>query len=127
MPDQSEKPELASRLKKTEKELGELQQSLRTGMVNVKVLMEFRHAVEHARQASAAMQHWLEEQDKAGGDPYHLLPKVMTERMRIATDLLRDVTHDVESGDLDFDTPGLVEFHQMLKTLMERMTKFFPR
>ena len=127
MPDQpGDKPEIASRLKKTEQELKDLQHSVKTGMVNVKVLMDFRQAIEHARQASAAVQHWLEEQDKTGGDPYQLLPRGMSERMRMATDLLRDVTHDVDGGDVDFDTPGLPELHQALKTLLERMTKFFP-
>lgn len=125
MPDKPENPEITSRLKKTDQELQELQSSVRTGMVNVKILMEFRQAIEHARQATAAMQSWLEEQDRAGGDPFKLLPKVMTERMKIVTDLLRDVTHDVESGDIDFDTPGLVELHQTLRTLLERMGRFF--
>ncbi len=125
MPDKPENPEITSRLKKTDQELQELQSSVRTGMVNVKILMEFRQAIEHARQATAAMQSWLEEQNRAGGDPFKLLPKVMTERMKIATDLLRDVTHDVESGDIDFDTPGLVELHQTLRTLLERMGRFF--
>ena len=125
MSDKPENPEITSRLKKTDQELKDLQSSVRTGMVNVKILMEFRQAIEHARQATAAMQSWLEEQDRAGGDPFKLLPKVMTERMKIATDLLRDVTHDVESGDIDFDTPGLVELHQTLRTLLERMGRFF--
>ena len=125
MSDKPENPEITSRLKKTDQELKDLQSSVRTGMVNVKILMEFRQAIEHARQATAAMQSWLEEQDRAGGDPFKLLPKVMTERMKIVTDLLRDVTHDVESGDIDFDTPGLVELHQTLRTLLERMGRFF--
>jgi hypothetical protein len=125
MSDKPENPEITSRLKKTDQELKDLQSSVRTGMVNVKILMEFRQAIEHARQATAAMQSWLEEQNRAGGDPFKLLPKVMTERMKIATDLLRDVTHDVESGDIDFDTPGLVELHQTLRTLLERMGRFF--
>jgi hypothetical protein len=125
MSDKPENPEITSRLKKTDQELKELQSSVRTGMVNVKILMEFRQAIEHARQATSAMQSWLEEQERAGGDPFKLLPKVMTERMKIVTDLLRDVTHDVESGDIDFDTPGLVELHQTLRTLLERMGRFF--
>jgi hypothetical protein len=125
MPDKpSDEGEITSRLKKTDEELQDLQRSVKTGMVNVKILMEFRQAIDHARQATAAMRHWLEEQE-SGGDPYHLLPKVMTERMRIATDLLRDVTRDVESGDIDFDTAGLVELHQTLKTLQERLGRFF--
>jgi hypothetical protein len=126
MPDKTpENPELASRLQKTEKELKDLQHSVKTGMIDVRVLMEFRHSIERARQASSAVQRWLEETQK-GGDPFALLPRVMTERMRIATELLRDITHDVEGGDVDFDTPGLVELHQALKTIQERMVKFFP-
>ncbi|HWX53739.1 MAG TPA: hypothetical protein VN176_04020 [Verrucomicrobiae bacterium] len=126
MPDKpSDNPEITSRLKKSDAELKELQHSVKTGMVNVKILMEFRQAIENARKATAAMQHWLEEQEKTGGDPFQLLPKVMTERMRIVTQLLKDVTHDVESGDIDFETPGLVELHQTLRTLTERMGRFF--
>jgi hypothetical protein len=126
MPDKpSDNPEITSRLKKSDAQLKELQHSVKTGMVNVKILMEFRQAIENARKATAAMQNWLEEQEKAGGDPFQLLPKVMTERMRIVTQLLKDVTHDVESGDIDFETPGLVELHQTLRTLTERMGRFF--
>lgn len=121
-----EKPELASRLQKTDKELKDLQHSVKTGMIDVRVLMEFRQSIERARQASSAVQNWLEETQK-GGDPFALLPRVMTERMKIATQLLQDVTKDIEGGDVDFDTPGLVEFHRALVILQERMTKFFPK
>jgi hypothetical protein len=41
-------------------------------MINVKALMDFRAAVEHARQASAAVQRWLESQGKRN-DPYQLM------------------------------------------------------
>jgi hypothetical protein len=127
MPDKTpENPELASRLQKTDKELKDLQHSVKTGMIDVRVLMEFRQSIERARQASSAVQNWLEQTQK-GGDPFALLPRVMTERMKIATELLRDVTADIEGGDVDFDTPGLVEFHQALMVLQERMVKFFPK
>ncbi len=125
MADNTPEGEITSRLKKTDEELEDLQRSVKTGMVNVKILMEFRQAIDHARHATTAMQHWLEEQDRTGGDPYKLLPKVMTERMRIATQLVRDVNHDIDSGDIDFDTEGLVELHQSVRTLMERLGKFF--
>ena len=117
MPDDTpEKPGLASRLQKTDKELKELQHSVKTGMIDVRVLMEFRQSIERARQASSAVQNWLEETQK-GGDPFALLPRVITERMKIATELLCDVTKDIEGGDVDFETPGLVEFHRALITL----------
>jgi len=121
-----EGPEFTSKLKKTDEDLKDLQLSLRTGMVNVKVLMEFRQAVEHARQASAAVQQWLD-QEKSGGDPFHVLPKVVQERMQISVALLRDVTQDIEAGDIDFDTPGLAQLHRAVSTLQERLLRFFPK
>jgi HAMP domain-containing protein len=120
-----EKPELSSRLKKTNDELKDLQHSVKTGMINVKVLMEFRNATERARQASAAVQGWLEAQGK-GNDPYKLMSQVMTQRVEMATQLLQDVTHDLESGDLEFDTPGLAELAKTVHTLAESMRRLFP-
>ncbi|HLW53135.1 MAG TPA: hypothetical protein VKW06_09855 [Candidatus Angelobacter sp.] len=120
-----ESPELSSRLKKTNQELKDLQTSVKTGMINVKVLMEFRNASERARQASAAVQQWLDTQGK-GNDPYKLMAQVMSQRVEMATQLLQDVTHDVESGDVDFETPGLPELTKAVRTLAERLTKLFP-
>ena len=99
-------PELSSRLKKTNEELKNLQNSVKTGMINVKVLMDFRTATERARQASAAVQQWLDAQ-AMGGDPYKLMEQVVRQRVEMATHLIKDVTVDLESFDVDFDTPGL--------------------
>ena len=118
-------PELSSRLKKTNEELRNLQDSVRTGMINVKVLMDFRNAAERARQASAAVQQWLETQGK-GNDPYKLLPQVMGQRVEMATKLVKDVTRDLETLDVDFDTPGLPELDKAVQALAERLSKLFP-
>lgn len=120
------KPGIASQLKKTEQELQEAQHSLKTGMINVKVLMEFRNATERARQATAAVQQWLEEQGK-GNDPYQLMPRVIQERLRMANDLLEDVLCDLDGGDIDFETPGLKELHGTVRTLMDRLSRLFPQ
>ena len=121
-----QRPGIASQLKKADAELKEAQVSVKTGMINVKVLMEFRAATERARLATAAVHQWLEAQGK-GGDPYQLLPGVMSERVKMTTELVRDVTHDLEGGDVDFETPGLGELHKAVKTLMERLSKLFPQ
>lgn len=118
-------PELSSRLKKTTEELKNLQDSVKTGMINVKVLMDFRNATERARQASAAVQQWLESQGK-GGDPYKLMEQVKRQRLEMATQLVRDVTCDLEALDVDFDTPGLPELNRAVRTLAERLSKLFP-
>jgi hypothetical protein len=118
-------PGIASQLKKTDEELKEAQHSVKTGMINVKVLMEFRSAIERARVATAAVQQWLDAQGK-GNDPYQLLPHVISERVRMANELLKDVTHDLEGGDLDFETPGLAELQKTVKTLAEHLNRLFP-
>src|SRR5262249_33531123 len=100
--------------------------SLKTGMINVKVLMEFRNASERARQASAAVQEWLEALGK-GNDPYKLMSQVMSQRVEMATQLLKDIAHDMESGDVDFDTPGLRGFGTTVQNLAELMSRLFPR
>jgi hypothetical protein len=120
-----ERPEISSRLEKTNQELKDLQHLVKTGTVNVKVLMEFRNATERARQASAAVRDWLEAQGK-GNDPYQLMSRVMSQRVEMATELLKDVTHDLESGDVDFETPGLAELHKTVRTLLERVARLFP-
>ena len=119
-------PELSSRLKKTNEDLKKLQDSVKTGMINVKVLMDFRTAAERARQASAAVQQWLEAQGK-GSDPYSLFAQVMSQRVEMATQLVKDVTHDLETLDVDYDTPGLPELNKAVLTLSERLSKLFPR
>lgn len=118
-------PELSSRLKKTNEELKDLQHLVKTGTINVKVLMEFRTATERARQASVDVQDWIESQGK-GNDPYKLMSRVMSQRVEMATQLINDVTHDLESGDVDFETPGLAGLHNAVKTLAERMSRLFP-
>ena len=119
-------PELSSRLRQTNEELKNLQTSLKTGMINVKVLMDFRTATERARQASAAVQEWLDAQEK-GGDPYKLMEQVVRQRVEMATQLIKDVTVDLECLDVDFDTPGLPALDVAVRKLAERLEKLFPQ
>jgi len=119
-------PELSSRLQKTNEELKNLQSSVKTGMINVKVLMDFRTATERARQASAAVQQRLDAQGK-GGDPYKLMEQVVRQRVEMATQLIKDVTVDLESLDVDFDTPGLPALNEAVHKIAERLEKLFPQ
>lgn len=123
---QQKTPELSSRLQKTNEELKHLQTSVKTGMINAKVLMDFRNATERARQASAAVQQWLEAQGK-GGDPYRVMEQVMKQRLEMTTLLISDVTADLDSLDVDFDTPGLPALNQAVRRLAERLERLFPR
>ena len=119
-------PELSSRLQKTNAELKDLQDSVKTGMINAKVLVDFRSATERARQASAAVQQWLDAQGK-GGDPYKLMEQVVKQRIEMATQLVKDVTVDLESFDVDFDTPGLPALNEAIRRLSEHLVRMFPK
>jgi hypothetical protein len=119
-------PELSTRLNRTNRDLKDLQYSVRTGMINVKVLVEFRRATECARQAGIAVQHWLETQAK-GSDPYKLMSQVTGQRVEMATQLLHDIINDLDGGDLEFGTPGLPELHRTVQTLAERMSRPSPK
>jgi len=50
----------------------------------------------------------------------------MCQRVEMATRLINDVAHDLESGDVDFETPGLAELNKAVKTLAERMSRVVP-
>jgi hypothetical protein len=44
----------------------------------------------------------------------------------MTTQLVKDVTRDLESLDLDFDTLGLPALNTAVRTLAERLAKLFP-
>ncbi len=72
------------------------------------------------------MEQWLDAQGK-GGDPYKLMDQVVRQRVEMATQLIKDVTIDLESLDVDFDTQGLPALNEAAHTLVERLEKLFPR
>ncbi|HZR29801.1 MAG TPA: hypothetical protein VFA71_13565 [Terriglobales bacterium] len=125
MPDDKNKsPELASRLQKTSEELKQLSQDIKTGTIDVRVLVEFRKAMNNARHTAYAVEKWIQEEQKAGGNPFSVIAMVVEERMRIAMELAKDLTNDMQSGDLDLDTPGIKEFYRQMKTLVENLGRF---
>lgn len=117
-------PELASRLEKTSEQLKQLTQDIRTGTVDVRVLVEFRKAMNTARHTAYAVQKWIQEEQKAGGNPYTVIAMLVEERMRIAAQVAKDLINDAQSGDLDLDTPGIKEFYHQMKALVEHIGRF---
>jgi len=116
--------DISAKMQAATSELNQLEKAVRTGTVDVRVLVEFREAMEHARRAAGTVQKWVEEEGKKGGDPFSAVRFVADERMRIATQLLGDLARDVESGDLDFDASGLGDLRAAVKTLNERLARF---
>ena len=89
------------------------------------VLNEFRDAVDLIRCTSWAVQQWIGLKEK--GDPYTVLPILAEQRVKRATQLLKDLTIDLESVEVGFQTPGLKELNQAVTTLQERLAPLCQR
>jgi hypothetical protein len=55
------------------------------------------------------------------------MEQVVRQRVEMATQLIKDVTVDLESLDVDFDTPGLSALNTAVRKLGERLEKLFPK
>lgn len=111
---------LTERLRKTTAELLELEQSVKSGDLDPRVLNEFRDAVDQIRSTAWAVQQWIGLRENAG-DPYKVLPILAAQRVRRATQLAKDLTIDVESIEIGIQTPGLKELFHAVDGLHERL------
>ena len=122
-----EDPSLTSRLRKASGDLRELEADIKTGMVDVRVMVEFREAMNHARQTAYAIEKWIHEEEKTGGNPYSVVEMVIGERMRVLSELTHDLINDVDSGDLNYETEGVNELYSLILSLQERLQRFVKR
>lgn len=105
-------------------ELQKLEQAVVSGDCAPRVLAEFRGAVDSIRQTAWAVQQWTELQQQHR-DPYSVLGILAEERVRRATQLTKDLTIDLESLELELDTPGLDKLFQAIRGLHERLAPLF--
>lgn len=115
-----EKSSLTTRLQSATRELRELEELVRSGAMDARVLSEFRAAVDYIRTTTWAVQQWvgLEQQS---GDPYTVLPILSAERVRRATQLARDLSLDLQSVEVTFETPGLKDLFVAIDDLHHRL------
>ncbi|HKS79975.1 MAG TPA: hypothetical protein VJR23_00590 [Candidatus Acidoferrales bacterium] len=121
---QQQKSALTARLQRATAELRELEELVRSGNLDPRVLSEFRGAVDYIRTTTWAVQQWvgLEQQS---GDPYTVLPILSAERVRRATQLARDLSLDLQSVEVTFETPGLKQLYEAIEDLYRRLAVLF--
>jgi len=112
---------LGTRLQNATSEIFELEKLLKSASIEPRVLNEFRDAVDQIRGTAWAVQQWIGLQE--AGDPYELLPALSAQRVRRATQLTKDLTIDLESVEIGFETPGLKELYQAVDALHERLAR----
>jgi hypothetical protein len=112
---------LAGRLQNATANLTELEQLVKSGDIEPRVLQEFRDAVDLIRGTAWAVQQWIGLKETSA-DPYSLLPALSAQRVQRATQLARDLTVDLESVEIDLATPGLKELFDAVSRLHEQLS-----
>jgi hypothetical protein len=100
-------------LRKTCADLVKLEYDMRSGPVDQRVLAEFRDAVDNVRKTAWAVQEW-QERESRHHDPKSVLPLLVAERIRRATQLCEAIAADAAAREVTFTTVGLEEFLRSL-------------
>ena len=118
---------ITTRLEAATRELNELEELVKSGTLDSRVLSEFRNAVDHIRNTTWAVQKWIGLSDQSGGDPFSVLPIMSAERVKRATQISTDLSLDLQSIEVGIDTPGMADLftavddlHRRLATLLKR-------
>jgi hypothetical protein len=112
-------------LKKTSIELQRLEKALRSGGIDLRLLKEFRDAVDHLHALAASVQQFRERQaqgeEDASGSP------IVSERIRRATNLCLEVITDLDSGKVSEETKGVSELAETLEQARQRLNILLSR
>lgn len=113
-------------LKKTSAELVRIEETIKSGGVEPRILVEFRDAVDYVRKTAWAVQEWQERQLRKH-DTQTLLPLITTERVRRATQLSNAIMEDLAAHEVTRDTAGMEEFFRAVQRLYQRVVDLFQK
>ncbi|MBZ5501084.1 MAG: hypothetical protein LAN59_02440 [Acidobacteriia bacterium] len=108
------------RLKKAATDLRVLEDELKSGGSDPRVLQEFRDAVDHVRKSAWAVYEWQDRQLK-NKDAGTVLSLLTTERMRRATQLNETIVADLNASQLTPQTPGIAAFAKAVRRIWQRL------
>jgi hypothetical protein len=120
-------PSIAARLEAATRELHELEELVKSGTLDSRVLSEFRSAVDHIRNTTWAVQKWIGLSDQSGGDPFSVLPIMAAERVKRATQISTDLSLDLQSIEVGIDTPGMADLFAAVDDLHRRLAILLKR
>jgi hypothetical protein len=96
----------------------------RSGVMDPRVLREFRDAVDYVRKTAWALQE-LQERQAHQRDIATVRSLLTDERVRRATQLSKALTSDLESQEVSDETPGTSELYRAIETLYQRLMDVF--
>ena len=107
-------------VKKTSVELQKLEDSLRTEGIDLRLLKEFRDAIDHMHLTAQVVQR-LRDLQVRGRDNDEVLSLLTAERLRRATNLCSGVLADLDAGKVNAATKGAEEFYRCLEQIYSRL------
>jgi hypothetical protein len=114
-------------VKKTALELHKLEESLRSQGIDLRLLKEFRDAVDYVRTA-ATVAHQLRELQLNGHDETVILGRMAGERVCRAANLCLSIITDLDDRRISAATPGIAELQDSLEQACARLRSvLYPR
>ncbi len=108
-------------LKKTSFELVKLEEAIRTGRIDARILTEFRDAVDYVRKTAWAVQEW-QEREIQQRDQQTVIPLLVSERIRRTTQLCNAITGEISANQIFPDTVGVEELLQAVQVMAQHLT-----
>jgi hypothetical protein len=115
---------LTFQLRKATAELNRLDQAIRSGNIDPRVLREFRDSVDYVRKTAWAVQEWQERQVQHR-DTATVLPLLFRERVRRAVQLCGDVNEDLKNCKITLETAGIEELFRTIRQLSRDLADRF--
>ena len=105
-------------LRKTSAELAKVEQAIKSGGIDPRILREFRDAVDYVRKTAWAVQQWQEHQLQEH-DPQTVLSLLITERIRRGTQLNKTIIAEIAAHEITRQTAGMDEFFRTVESLYQ--------
>jgi hypothetical protein len=118
--------DLTRRLQRLSTELWELEQLVSARHFDARITREFKQASDYARQCAWAVQHWSEQKAK-GKDPFDVMHKLNSERIRGAIETAHNLGIDIDAKEIDVELEGLDELYSSVRELYGRLLKLLKR
>jgi hypothetical protein len=112
------------RLKMAIDSLKKLEEAIRSGGMDPRVLREFRDAVDHVRKTAWALQE-LQERQIQQRDTATVRSLLTEERVRRATQLSKTLASDLDSHEVTDGTTGAADLFRAIEDLYQRLASLF--
>ena len=112
------------RLKRAIDDLQKLENAIRSGGMDPRVLREFRDAVDYVRKTAWALQE-LQERQAHQRDTATVRSLLTEERVRRATQLSKMLASDLDSHEVTDGTTGAADLYRAIERLYQRLAALF--